>query len=131
MLTDPIADFLTRLRNANQAGHEYVEVPFSKMKLKICEILKEEKFIESFEKVIKNRHQNLRIYLKYGPNKERTILNLKRISKPGRRIYVKVEEIPVIRGGLGISILSTPKGILSCKQAKKLRVGGELLCQIY
>lgn len=131
MVTDPIADFLTCLRNANKTGHEYVEVPFSKIKLKILEILKEEKFIENYEKIIQNKHQILRVYLKYGPNKERVLLGLKRISKPGRRVYVKVEEIPKIRGGLGISVLSTSKGILSCKQAKKLKAGGELICQVY
>ncbi|MDI3538449.1 MAG: small subunit ribosomal protein [Bacillota bacterium] len=130
-MTDPIADMLTRIRNANMARHEVVEVPSSRMKKAIAEILKAEGFIRDYEYVDDNKQGILKIYLKYGPNKERVITDLKRISKPGLRVYVGRNEIPKVLRGLGIAILSTPRGIMSDKQARREGVGGEVLCYVW
>ena len=130
-VTDPIADLLTRIRNANQMRYQEVSVPSSKMKLEIVRILKEEGYIENY-KVEKNDVQdNINITLKYGKNKERVISGLKRISKPGLRVYAKAEEIPTVLNGLGISIVSTPNGVMTGKEAKKQNVGGEVLAYIW
>lgn len=130
-VTDPIADLLTRIRNANQMRYQEVSVPSSKMKLEIVKILKEEGYIENY-KVEKNDVQdNINITLKYGKNKERVISGLKRISKPGLRVYAKAEEIPTVLNGLGISIISTPNGVMTGKEAKKQNVGGEVLAYIW
>ena len=130
-VTDPIADLLTRMRIANQMRYNEVVVPSSKMKLQIVEILKNEGYITDY-KVDKGQVQdNIIITLKYGKNKERVISGLKRISKPGLRVYAKNEEIPTVLNGLGISIISTSKGIMTGKEAKKENLGGEVLAYIW
>lgn len=130
-VTDPIADLLTRMRNANQMRYNEVVVPSSKVKLTIVDILKKEGYIANY-KVEKNDVQdNIIITLKYGNNKERVISGLKRISKPGLRVYAKAEEIPTVLNGLGISIVSTSQGIMTGKEAKKLNLGGEVLAYIW
>ncbi len=131
MVTDPIADMLTRIRNANQMRYKEVEVPASKMKLEIARILKEEGFIADY-KVKKNNVQNIiSLNLKYGDKKERVITGLKRISKPGLRVYAKAEEIPTVLNGLGIAIVSTSKGVMTGKDAKSKSLGGEVLAYIW
>lgn len=131
VVTDPIADMLTRIRNANQMRYKEVEVPASKMKLEIARILKEEGYITDF-KVKKNNVQNIIVLmLKYGDKKERVITGLKRISKPGLRVYAKSDEVPSVLSGLGIAILSTSKGIMTDKTAKKDSLGGEVLAYIW
>ena len=130
-MTDPIADMLTRIRNANSMRYKEVEVPSSKMKLEISRILKEEGFISDY-KVKKNDVQDtIVLFLKYGQNKERVISGLKRISKPGLRVYAKSEEIPKVLNALGIAIVSTSKGIMTDKEARKQSVGGEVLAYIW
>lgn len=130
MLTDPIADMLTRIRNAIRIKAEKVDVPASRMKLEMAKIMKEGGFIRGY-KIIKDRRQGvLRISLKYSDGQS-AINGLKRISKPGRRVYVGVDKIPVVMGGVGMVILSTPKGIMSDKKCRQLRVGGEVLCYIW
>ncbi|NLY51045.1 MAG: 30S ribosomal protein S8 [Firmicutes bacterium] len=130
-MTDPIADMLTRIRNANVARHEVVEIPASRVKRAIAEILKAEGFVRDYEYVEDNKQGMLRVYLKYGPNKERVLTDLKRISKPGLRVYVGRHEVPKVLRGLGIAIMSTPKGIMSDKQARQEGVGGEVLCYVW
>lgn len=130
-VTDPIADFLTRLRNANIATHEKVEVPSSSLKLEVAKILKEEGFIKSYKLIEDNKQGIIRINLKYGPNNERILSGLKRISKPGLRVYTKKDQIPSVMGGLGIAILSTPQGLMTDKAARAAQVGGEVLCYIW
>lgn len=131
MVTDPIADMLTRIRNANAMRYKEVEIPSSKVKVEIAKILKNEGFINDF-KIKKNNVQDVIVLsLKYGDNKERVITGLKRISKPGLRVYVKSEEIPKVLNGLGIAILSTSKGILTGKDAKASNLGGEVLAYIW
>ena len=128
---DPIADMLTRIRNANQMRYKEVEVPASKMKLEIARILKEEGFIVDF-KVKKNNVQNIIVLtLKYGEKKERVITGLKRISKPGLRVYAKAEEVPTVLNGLGIAIVSTSKGVMTGRDAKKQSLGGEVLAYVW
>ncbi|NLJ84371.1 MAG: 30S ribosomal protein S8 [Halanaerobiaceae bacterium] len=130
-VTDPIADMLTRIRNANNAYKDVVNMPASKMKINIADILKEEGYISDY-KIIESYPQNtLRIYLKYGENNERVITGLKRISKPGLRVYAKKDEIPRVLGGLGIAIISTSMGIISDKTARKNGVGGEVICYVW
>ena len=131
MMTDPIADMLTRIRNANQMRYLEVEVPASKIKTEIARILKEEGFIADY-KIKKNSVQNIIVLnLKYGQNKERVITGLKRISKPGLRVYAKSEEVPKVLNGLGIAIVSTSKGIMTDKDARKESLGGEVLAYIW
>ena len=131
MVTDPIADMLTRIRNANQMRYKEVEVPASKTKVEIAKILKEEGFIADY-KVNKNKPQDIIVLtLKYGEKKERVITGLKRISKPGLRVYVKAEELPRVLNGLGIAIVSTSKGIMTDKNARKNSLGGEVLAYIW
>lgn len=131
VVTDPIADMLTRIRNANQMRYKEVEVPASKMKLEIARILKEEGFIVDF-KVKKNNVQNIIVLsLKYGEKKERVITGLKRISKPGLRVYAQAEEVPTVLNGLGIAIVSTSKGVMAGKDAKKQSLGGEVLAYVW
>lgn len=130
-MTDPIADMLTRIRNANTVGHETVDVPASNIKKSIAGILKEEGYIENYE-VIENDNQGvIRITMKYGSNKERVISGLKKISKPGLRVYAKSNEVPKVLGGLGIAIISTSNGVISDKKARQLGVGGEVICYIW
>lgn len=130
-MTDPIADTLTRIRNANTAFHGKVDMPSSKLKVEIVRILKEEGFIKNYQ-VIGNGKQGLvRVYLKYGPQRERVITGIKRISKPGLRIYAKADQVPSVLGGLGIAILSTPRGVMTDKDCRRNRIGGEVLCHIW
>ena len=126
-MTDPIADMLTRIRNANQNRAKSVEMPSSKMKLEIAKILIEEGYVEEF----KNSDNTLTLTLKYGQNKERVITGLKRISKPGLRVYAKVEEIPTVLNGLGIAIMSTPNGVMTGAKARKEQVGGEVIAYVW
>ena len=131
VVTDPIADMLTRIRNANQMRYTEVEVPASKIKEEIARILKETGFIADY-KIKKNNIQNIIVLtLKYGQNKERVITGIKRISKPGLRVYVKAEEVPKVLSGLGIAIISTSKGIMTDKQARTESLGGEVLAYVW
>ncbi|MBO8172777.1 MAG: 30S ribosomal protein S8 [Bacillaceae bacterium] len=131
VMTDPIADMLTRIRNANMVRHETVEIPASKIKKEIARILKEEGFVRDVEFIDDNKQGIIRIYLKYGTDNERVITGLKRISKPGLRVYTKKEEIPRVLGGLGIAVLSTSKGVMTDKQARQEQVGGEVLAYVW
>ncbi|ABY92183.1 SSU ribosomal protein S8P [Thermoanaerobacter thermohydrosulfuricus] len=131
VMTDPIADMLTRIRNANIARHETVEIPASNMKRAIAMIMLKEGFIKSVEEIDDGKGGILKLTLKYGPNKERVISGLKRISKPGLRVYARHDELPRVLGGLGIAIISTSKGIMTDKEARKAGVGGEVICYIW
>ncbi|MBA2873132.1 small subunit ribosomal protein S8 [Anoxybacillus calidus] len=131
VMTDPIADMLTRIRNANMVRHEKLEVPASKLKKEIAEILKREGFIRDVEYIEDNKQGILRIFLKYGPNNERVITGLKRISKPGLRVYAKANEVPRVLNGLGIAILSTSQGVLTDKEARQKGTGGEVLAYVW
>ena len=131
MLTDPIADMLTRLRNANLALHESVEMPSSGMRKEIARILEEEGYIEGFAVNRGEAFDTLRVTLKYGPNRERVISGLKRISKPGRRVYAKKDRPHKVLGGMGLAILSTSKGVVTGRQAQEQGVGGEVLCYVW
>ena len=131
-MTDPIADMLTRIRNANTHRHDTVDVPASKMKVSIAEILLNEGYIQSYELVDEGSYKDIHITLKYGRDKNEKVINgLKRISKPGLRVYAGKEELPKVLGGLGIAIISTNKGVLTDKEARKLGVGGEVLAYIW
>ncbi|HHU30375.1 MAG: 30S ribosomal protein S8 [Bacillota bacterium] len=130
-MTDPIADMLTRIRNANMANHSTVEIPASKIKLAIADILKKEGFIKEYEFKKDNKQGTIKIFLKYGPNREKVLSGLKRISKPGLRVYARKDELPRVLGGLGIAIISTSQGIMTDKAARKAGVGGEVLCYIW
>ncbi|GAB6158653.1 30S ribosomal protein S8 [Desulfotomaculum varum] len=131
VMTDPIADFLTRIRNANTVYHDKVEAPASNVKKAIAEILKQEGYIKDYETVDDGKQGIIRIYLKYGSNKQRVISGLKRISKPGLRVYAKKDQIPKVLGGLGIAIVSTSKGIMTDKQARQAGLGGEVVCYVW
>src|SRR5579875_572836 len=131
VMTDPIADMLTRIRNANQVGHEKVEIPGSNIKRSIAEILKREGFIRDAEFIADDKQGIIRLFLKYGKGQERVITGLKRISKPGLRVYVNHDNIPRVLGGLGVAILSTSKGIMTDREARGQRIGGEVLCYIW
>lgn len=131
VMTDPIADFLTRIRNANMVMHEKVEIPASKTKLAIAEILKNEGFIKDYEQIDDGKQGVIRVYLKYGPDREKVITGLKRISKPGLKVYCKRDELPKVLGGLGIAVISTSKGIMTDKDARKQGLGGEVICYIW
>ena len=131
-MSDPIADMLTRIRNANTAKHDTVDVPASKMKIAIADILVDEGYIAKYDIVDNGNFKDIRVTLKYGANKnEKIISGIKRISKPGLRIYAGKEDIPYVLGGLGIAILSTNKGIVTDKEARKLQVGGEVLAYVW
>ncbi len=131
-MTDPIADMLTRIRNANTAKHDTVDVPASKMKVAIAEILLKEGYIKSFELVDNGNFKDIRITLKYGKDKnEKIISGIKRISKPGLRVYAGKDELPKVLGGLGIAIISTNQGVVTDKEARKLNVGGEVLAFVW
>ena len=131
VVTDPIADMLTRIRNAYIARHDVVDIPASNMKKAIAQILLSEGFIKGFEDVANGPQGNIRITLKYGANRQRVITGLKRISRPGLRVYARKDQIPKVLGGLGIAILSTSKGVMSDKEARKQAVGGEVLAYIW
>ncbi len=130
-MTDPIADLLTRIRNANTVRHEKLEVPASKIKREIAEILKREGFIRDVEYVEDSKQGIIRLFLKYGQNNERVITGLKRISKPGLRVYAKSNEVPRVLNGLGIAIISTSQGVLSDKEARAKQTGGEVLAYVW
>ena len=130
-MTDPIADMLTRLRNAQSAKHQKVDVPVSKVKLEIARILKEEGFINNYKVIGEDARRSIRIYLRYGPKGERLISKLERVSKPGCRVYSKTGSIPSVIGGLGINIISTSKGLMTDRIARKRGVGGEVVCRVY
>ncbi|HEY7727100.1 MAG TPA: 30S ribosomal protein S8 [Candidatus Eisenbacteria bacterium] len=131
MVTDPVADMLARIRNGSLAEHEKVDIPSSKLKVRLAEILKEEGFIKNFRLIEDKRQGVLRIYLKYGPGQERVISGLRRVSKPGRRLYVGADRIPSVLGGMGVAILSTPQGVLTDRESRKAKVGGEVLCYVW
>ena len=130
-ITDPIADMLTRIRNANASKHESVSVPASKIKVEIARILLDEGYISSYEVIEDNKQGMINITLKYGANKQKVITGLKRVSKPGLRIYASCEELPRVLKGLGIAIISTSKGIMTDKEARRNNVGGEVLAFIW
>ncbi len=130
-LTDPVADMLTRIRNGIRARHQKVDLPASKLKLEIARILKEEGYIANFKPTEEEGHKLIRVYLKYGANNEAAMSTLTRVSRPGCRVYVRRGEIPRVLGGLGINILTTPRGVMTGRQARKQGVGGELLCEIW
>lgn len=129
--TDPIADMLTRIHNANDAYHATVDMPASKMKAAVLTILKDEGFVKNVEQVEVENHPTLRVSLKYGANREKVIKGLKRISKPGLRVYANKEELPKVLGGLGIAIISTSKGVMTDKAARKAGLGGEVLAFVW
>lgn len=130
-ITDPIADLLTRIRNANSSKHDTVDVPASNMKKAIVEILNKEGYIKSYQVIEDGKQGVIRINLKYGPNNEKVISGLKRVSKPGLRVYAGAEELPRVLKGLGIAIVSTPNGIMTDKEARKANVGGEVLAFVW
>ena len=131
VVTDTIADMLTRIRNANSMGYEEVTVPASKLKVELARILKEEGFIKDYKVENSGVEKNILLTLKYGKKKEKVITGLKRISKPGLRVYVKSDEVPKVLNGLGIAIISTSKGIMTDKEARKLNIGGEVLAYVW
>ncbi len=130
-MTDPIADLLTRIRNANVARHSQLEVPASTLKREIVDILKQEGFIRDYEFIEDNKQGVLRLFLKYGQDNERVITGIKRISKPGLRVYAKADELPRVLNGLGIAVVSTSKGVLTDKEARRQAVGGEVLAYVW
>ena len=130
-MTDPIADMLTRIRNAYTVGHETVEIPASKMKKAIAEILVDEGYIEAYDVIDDNKQGTIKVTMKYGADKEKVITGIKKISKPGLKVYAKANDVPKVLGGLGIAIISTSKGIVSDKKARELGVGGEVICYVW
>ena len=130
-MTDPIADMLTRVRNAGRAGHRRVDIPLSKMKIEIARILAENHFVHGYKVLDDGAHGRLRVYLKYTPDDRPVIRSLQRVSKPGLRRYVDADSIPKVRSGMGISILSTSHGVMTDREARTERVGGELIAQVY
>jgi small subunit ribosomal protein S8 len=131
MISDPIADMLTRVRNALKARHQKVDVPASKLKTEIARILKDEGYILNYKIVDEGSHKAIRVYLKYTPANAPVISKIERVSRPGCRVYVGKDEIPKVLGGLGVNILTTPKGVMTGKTARRENVGGELLCTVY
>jgi len=130
-MTDPIADMLTRIRNANMVRHEKLEFPGSNLKKEVAEILKREGFIRDVEYIEDDKQGIIRIFLKYGVNNERVITGLKRISKPGLRVYAKADEVPRVLNGLGVAIISTSKGVMTDKEARQAKTGGEILAYVW
>lgn len=131
VMTDPIADMLTRIRNGNLVGHEKVDIPGSNIKRAIAEILKSEGYIRDAEFIPDNKQGTIRVHMKYAANNQRVITGLKRISKPGLRVYAGAEQLPRVLGGLGIAILSTSHGVMTDRQARTQKVGGEVLCYVW
>ena len=131
MLTDPVADMLTRIRNANKALHDRAEIPNSKLKVEIARILKEEGYIRDYHVSEANTHPTLVIELKYGRGRERVLSGLKRVSKPGRRIYARKDRLPRVLGGMGVAILSTSTGLVTARTAQEKGVGGEVICFVW
>lgn len=130
-MTDPIADMLTRIRNANTAGHATVEIPASKTKKSISQILKDEGYITDFEVIEDGKQGIIKVTMKYGAHNEKVITGIKKISKPGLKVYAKANDVPRVLGGLGIAILSSSKGVISDKEARNIGVGGEVLCYVW
>ncbi len=130
-MTDPIADMLTRIRNAGHARFDKVDIPASRMKISLARIFKDEGFIKNYKVIKDNRQGILRVYLKYGDQQQALIQGLRRVSKPGRRVYAGSEELPRVQGGLGVAVISTSKGVVSDRQARKMHMGGEVLCEIW
>ncbi len=130
-MTDPIADMLTRIRNANTVGHASVDVPASNIKKSIAGILCDEGYISGYDVVDDGKQGIIKIEMKYGPQKEKVITGIKRISKPGLKVYAKANDVPKVLGGLGIAIISTSKGVISDKEARKLGIGGEVICYVW
>jgi small subunit ribosomal protein S8 len=130
-LTDPVADFLTRIRNSIRARHQKLDVPASKLKAEFARILKDEGYIANYKATEENGQKVIRVYLKYGTNNEAAIRDLQRVSRPGCRVYVGRDEIRRVQGGLGISIMTTPKGVMTGRQARREGVGGEILCEVW
>ena len=130
-MTDPVADMLTRIRNANTAGHATVDIPASKIKKNIAEILVKEGYIKGYDIVEGETQDTIRVAMKYGPDKAKVITGIKKISKPGLKVYAKADEVPKVLGGLGIAIISTSSGLITDKEARKLGVGGEVICYVW
>ena len=130
-MSDPLADMLTRIRNAGMVRYETVDVPMSNLKVGVAKVLREEGYITDYQIIEDSKQGILRIVLKYGPHDERVISGLRRVSKPGLRKYVKADEIPKVMSGLGISILSTSKGVITDREARRLSIGGEILCEAW
>ena len=131
MRSDPIADLLTRIRNASRAEHEKVDIPASKLKIRIAEVLKEEGFIKNFRVLEDSKQNMLRVYLKYGAVNERMTSGLVRVSTPGRRVYVTHDRIPNVLGGMGLAIVSTSRGVVTDREARKQKIGGEVLAYVW
>ena len=131
MHSDPIADMLTRIRNGMTARHHKVEIPGSKVKIELARILKEEGYVANYRVATDNHKKTLKVYLKYRPDNRPVITSLTRVSKPGRRVYVDAQRIPRVIGGMGVSVLTTSKGVMTGRQAKGLGIGGEVLCTVY
>ena len=131
MLTDPVADMLTRIRNANRALHETAEMPSSRLKVEIARLLKDEGYIKDYRIVKGESCDTLVVELKFGSNRERVITDLKRVSKPGRRIYARKDRLPRVLGGMGTAVLSTSRGIVTSRQAQELGIGGEVICFVW
>ncbi len=130
MITDPVADMLTRIRNASSARHPKVDVPASKLKTELARIMKEEGYILNFKVAEEGAKKVIKIYLKYQPNNKPVISEMSRVSRPGCRVFVSCDEIPQVLGGLGVNVLTTPRGVMTGRDARKQRVGGEVLCEI-
>ena len=130
-MTDPIADMLTRIRNANTVRHETVDIPASKIKKSIAGILTEEGYIKGFDVIEDDKQGTIKVRMKYGPNNEKVITGIKKISKPGLKVYAKANDVPRVLGGLGIAIVSTPRGVMTEKNARKAGVGGEVLAYVW
>lgn len=130
-MTDPLADMLTRIRNAHHAGHDKVEVPSSRLKMGVAKVLKKEGFIKNYKLIQDNKQGVLRIYLKYSDEDLPVIQGIERVSKPGRRVYAGYDNIPAVKGGFGVSVVSTSKGIISDREAASKKIGGEVLCQVW
>jgi small subunit ribosomal protein S8 len=131
MKSDPVADLLTRIRNGSRAEHEKIDCPSSRLKVRVCEILKDEGFIKNFRVLEDTKQNTLRVYLKYGPGNEKVISGLVRVSKPGRRVYVTHDKVPSILAGMGVAFVSTSRGVVTDRQARKQKVGGEVLAYVW
>jgi small subunit ribosomal protein S8 len=131
MKSDPVADLLTRIRNGSRAEHEKIDCPSSRLKVRVCEILKDEGFIKNFRVLEDTKQNTLRVYLKYGPGNEKVISGLVRVSKPGRRVYVTHDKVPSILAGMGVAIVSTSRGVVTDRDARKQKVGGEVLAYVW
>jgi len=130
-MTDPVADMLTRIRNANQAGHDIVEIPASNIKRNIARILLSEGYIKGYDVVEDNKQGIIRVQMKYGADKQKVISGIKKISKPGLKVYAKSSDVPKVLGGLGVAIISTSNGLITDKEARSLGVGGEVICYVW